>query len=153
MALHGCMRSMHCGDSASTVAVWRRRGPLALTCQIGSRSCRSGRHGGPIRPLALSGSCSARLQSELPSDFNRAVCSCRYVLGLVYPAYVTVNALESPGTQDDHHVRFGLGLLSVRCRSLSLFILSCPSPFPSPCPHLSSLHARPAFTLRTRRHA
>jgi receptor expression-enhancing protein 5/6 len=25
-----------------------------------------------------------------------------YLLGLVYPAYVTVNALESPGTQDDH---------------------------------------------------
>lgn len=28
--------------------------------------------------------------------------SCRrYLVGLAYPAYVTVNAIESPGTQDD----------------------------------------------------
>ena len=62
--------------------------------------------GGAIRAPALWGSCPAGMQSELPSGFDRAVCCCRYVLGLVYPAYVTVNALESPGTQDDHHVRF-----------------------------------------------
>ena len=33
------------------------------------------------------------------------IAVCRYLLGLAYPAYVTVNALESPGTQDDHLVR------------------------------------------------
>ncbi len=114
-------------------------GVPALTCQIGSRSCCSRRQGGAIRPLALSGRCPARLQSELPSDFNRAVCTCRYVLGLVYPAYVTVNALESPGTQDDHHVRFTL------CSVVFVTVLHCCSflfapPLP-PRPHLGSFHA------------
>ena len=86
---------------------------------------------------SLQGAAHARLQSELPSDFSRAVCSCRYVLGLVYPAYVTVNALESPGTQDDHHVRFALGCFApiiVLCRCSSF---SAPPPPPVPSQVLS----------------
>ena len=54
---------------------------------------------------------AARLcrKSRLLFGFRRfdMLLVCRYLLGLVYPAYVTVNALESPGTQDDHLVRFG----------------------------------------------
>ena len=64
-------------------------------------------------PALMLASCPVAVQSgqsRLPAGPNAAMCCLfrRYLLGLVYPAYVTVNALESPGTQDDHLVRAGV---------------------------------------------
>ena len=57
------------------------------------------------RRFARLWTCVSRPTDGVHADEMLVVCR-RYLLGLAYPAYVTVNAIESPGTQDDTQAGF-----------------------------------------------